>query len=122
MVGRTVPVSRGSARTPRLTVATALSNRLLDQTRLERLGQRGAVQIFSDEHERVRARFTGRPVAIELRVEKHVHALENESFVRALHAKHTFHPVKIAALHAEQLADPVVEPFAVEFARCADTD
>ena len=50
----------------------------LRQARLECLRQRGAVEVLADEDEGVLARVLA-PLAVELRVEQHVHALEDEA-------------------------------------------
>jgi hypothetical protein len=60
-----------------------LTGILAGETRLEALGQRGAIEILADEDEGVAAVLAVLPVAIKLRVEEHMHALENETFLRA---------------------------------------
>ena len=51
-----------------------------------------------------------------------MHALEDEALVATLHGEHAFHAVDVAALYAEEFADPIVEFFAVEVAGGADAD
>ena len=78
------------------------------QTRLERFGERGAVEVFADEDEGVGARVLV-PFAVELGVEEHVHALEDEALVRAFHGQHAFHPVNVATLGAERDVQHVLQ-------------
>ena len=94
----------------------------LHEAGLEGFGQRGAVEVFADEDEGVGAGLGGLPLAVELGVEEHMHALEDEALVATLHGEHAFHAVDVAALYAEEFADPVVEFFAVEVAGGADAD
>ena len=95
---------------------------ILGQTRLESLGERSAIEVFADEDERVTTGLAGFPFAIELGVEEHVHALEDEALVGAFHGEHALHAVDVAAFYAEEFADPLVEFFAVEVAGVADAD
>ncbi len=81
----------------------------------------GAVEVFADENQGVGSGRIG-PFAVKLRVEEHVHALEDEAFVGAFYAEHAFHAVDVGAFGLEELADPFVEAFAVEVAGFADAD
>src|ERR1035437_224843 len=91
------------------------------ETRPELRGEGAAIELLANEDERVGAR-VGAPFVVELRVEQHVDALEDEALGRALDAEHALHAINVTALHAEQLADPRVELSAVEVAGGADAD
>ena len=73
----------------------------LHEAGFERFGEGGAVEVFADEDEGVGAGFAGLPLAVELGIEEHVHALEDEALVGSFHREHTFHAVDVAALNPE---------------------
>ena len=70
--------------------------RLFNQARFEAFGQGGAIKIFSDEDEGVRAIFAITPFSIKLSIEEHVDTLADETLVGPFDHQH--------ALQAEDIA------------------
>src|SRR5690606_27364024 len=101
--------------------ATGIENRKSHQAFLEPARQRFAVEVLTDENEQVVA-LAAVPRAVELRVEEHVHALEDEALLRALHAEHALRSVEVIALGSEELADPGIQLLRVQVAGALDTD
>src|ERR1700677_348151 len=79
------------------------------------------VEVPANEDERVVARLVA-PFAVGATIHQHVHALENEAHLAALHRQNALHAENILAFRAQQRAEPVGELLFIEIARRANPD